>query len=296
MSRNTHDFITGSIYGFILGDILGNATYNMSKKDIENTYYAFGFGLDKNFTFNNIITDSKRTRYHPGEWSNVTNKLLIAIKAIDQYGLFNIKQLEEEYSFWRIFSSHMSTQEIDHIYTDNIAHSLVAGVNNKNDIILHISSVYDIMYTPEYRSVMLFVSYLVNSIVYSTDNKDFDTLINNVFELLETNNEYTDILKRYINYDYNDLHTHNNDILKSFSFTLTALKNIYNTPKNTPDMFMSTLMKVVREGHNTHINCSMVGMVCGAYIGYKNLPTMVNDIYYKKYLDNLIELFVKIIN
>lgn len=288
----------GSLYGFILGDILGNATNNMTKEEIYDTYYSFGFGLDKTFTFKNIVVDTKRTIYYPGDWSHITDNMIIALESANDDGKIDINRLNEDYIYWYIVHllPHPHEKILDIIA--NISHLLVSGllINNKETIVQYILHMCETTaYDTEYVNTMIFCSLLINSIINfdKSQNMNIDELINEIFTYIN-NKKIINILEKYINYNnYADVDDHKNNILKLLSFSIITLKKLVMNSENSQDIFMDTIMEVAREGGNAHINCALVGMICGSYIGYDKLPhNMLMSIQYKNKLDNLINVFI----
>ena len=274
----SNNYTKGAINGFIIGDILGNATNGMTKTDIHNTYYSFGFGLDKSFRPCNIPIDTKRTPYGPGELSDITENFLISIKSVINNGNYSLIQLKEEYMIWSIISS--KKLHINKELLCNIAQLMVCSLINTRD----------------YKTILCadiyFNCLLINKVINMDRKQNIDTVITDTIEEMEniyTQNEIN-MLKQYINYTtYDEIE---NDILNTVVFCIVALKKVA-VSENKTDVFMEIVMEAVREGGNAHINCALVGMICGAYIGYDKLPEdILNNIQYKQKLDTLVNLFL----
>lgn len=65
-----------------------------------------------------------------------------------------------------------------------------------------------------------------------------------------------------------------------------SLKNMIE--KNIP--FMDMIMEIVNMGGDADTNCAVAGAVCGAFVGFNNLPqNMIDSMLYKNYLTDLVE-------
>lgn len=77
---------------------------------------------------------------------------------------------------------------------------------------------------------------------------------------------------------------------------LRKMARAMDSGKDCRNLFMETIMEIVREGGDADTNCAIAGAVCGALIGYSALPErMINSISYKKFFDETTREFLDVI-
>lgn len=274
----------GAFYGAITGDILGNATHNMSKEEIYDTYCSFGFGIDSAFTPDKIVIDRNRNTVQKGDWSYITDNMLLIMSMLKNTNIIDAKD-------------YIRHNLLNYNNTDKISHLLVFGLiyKTKKDIIKYTLSLCNVIKLEAVYSIpLIFSNLLIYHLTNHNNITDIDTDIDNILTFI-TNNIFTNnkniisIIKQYTSYtNYEDIKEHKNIMLKSLAYSIITLRKVMNGYS-----YMDAVMEIIREGGNAHSNAFMVGMICGSYLEYENIPTNISsNIQYKERLDYLAELML----
>jgi hypothetical protein len=239
----------------------------------------FGFGLDSSFTPDKIALNKNRNNVQKGDWSYITDNMLLNICKIKQK---NINTGQRDFSLLNRFN------------TDKTSHLLVYGLlyNTTNEIIRHILYVCNILHLESiYTIPIIFSNLLIHKLINYSDIIDINENINSIVTYIIDNIQIRDdntinILKEYISYiNYDDITEHKNPMLKSLSYAIIALKKVISGYS-----YIDAVMEIVREGGNAHSNAFITGIICGCYIGYNNLPNNIcSDIQYKEILDTFFD-------
>ncbi len=308
------DKIYGCLYGQAIGDALGLGAEFLSKPNVQRIY------PNRLTRFEQIVQDSHRTLWLPGEWTDDTDMMLCILKAFDN-GNFNINKIALNFYHWfeghpRGIGDNMFNVLSNDYYIEQpdicakyewklsncqsaangalMRTSVVALPRNYLDI--HSESICKLThYDPRCVGSCVIVTDLIHNLIWNNRNLTFD-------EVLSISKRYDDRIEEWIHLAYisSEIATLNLDTNESIGYTLRALSAALWCYWHSRS-FEEGLISVVNEGGDADTNAAIACSILGAKFGYASIPkyytnNLRNRNLYYQLTSSFVEKILKIEN